>query len=523
MQSKESLSPSTVFDLPPQETETLTAQEFDDPASTLPGNMDTPSTPPAGKVSSSPEQSRGKSRQAPEVQAFEGPAFEDVPYADETASEGISPWSEGALDWTESNSAVPNKPAKPTPEETRLASVKDDQDKVAQLGLPLRDNAAALATARQANFRRPHTGRIIALTLLLNLLALAGAGYWYHQRFIANLNNRLDSRGVPAPSPVPANAGSVDAADTAKLTSELAGLAKTIADLQQQGEAQKGRLEEMGRVLVDAKTILSAKTAAESKQPPPAASSLGTDLPPSQSELVLLKERNRLTAYADEAIATGARAPYQRLWEALDDPRLADLVHAARAEILRVQNFYLGGSRLERFEIPVATYFPEDAALKDTQLKDGQLIKLLHGQKNPWEVRVKAAFILGTRRSMEVGDALIETVKRDENLDVVKEATFSFEQLTGYRSRIFDATSMEEWWKQYRATPTPVPAPAKTTVPAPAPAPDTKGGDGKSGDAKAGDVKTSAPKSESKGSEPKPATPKTGSKGNAKSGQAKKS
>jgi hypothetical protein len=79
---------------------------------------------------------------------------------------------------------------------------------------------------------------------------------------------------------------------------------------------------------------------------------------------------------------------------------------------------------------------------------------------------VKAAFLLGTRRSMEVGDALVSAVKDDDNLDVVKEATFSFEQMTGYRARIFDADSMEKWWKQYKATPTlqrPAPAQAKGT------------------------------------------------------------
>ncbi|WP_075088724.1 hypothetical protein [Verrucomicrobium spinosum] len=83
------------------------------------------------------------------------------------------------------------------------------------------------------------------------------------------------------------------------------------------------------------------------------------------------------------------RAPYDRLWEALDDPRLASLVHAARAEILRVQNYYLSGSRLDAYDIPVATYFPDSAALKDSQLKEDELVTLLANPKHPWQVRMK--------------------------------------------------------------------------------------------------------------------------------------
>jgi hypothetical protein len=130
-------------------------------------------------------------------------------------------------------------------------------------------------------------------------------------------------------------------------------------------------------------------------------------------------------------------------------------VDAIRAEILRVQSAYLSGSRIDRFDIPVGAYFPEDSSLTDAQLKDGQLIKLLREAANPWEVRMKAANLLGTRRSTEVGDALVHAVKSDANLDVVKEATFSFEQMTGYHSKIFDAASLEDWWKHYKAEPRP--------------------------------------------------------------------
>jgi hypothetical protein len=344
--------------------------------------------------------------------------------------------------------------------------------------------------ARRGNLRRPPNLAVIALTLVGYLLVLVAFGFWFHHRLMSDIGARIESarsrdvRIEPAhvavqPRPVappPPEVGSVDAAglkrledllhsDSGKTKSEMDALSKRLAGTEEQNRQQAAQLGALTAELAAAKTALAEM---KSKPSPSVAAGsaplpLGDGLPPAQGELVLLKERNRLTGYADEAIATGARAPYQRLWEALDDPRLANLVHAARAEILRVQNYYLGGSRIDHYDIPVMTYFPDDAALRDSQLKDDQLIKLLRDKKNPWEVRMKAANLLGTRHSGEAGDALVAAVKTDENLDVVKEATFSFEQMTGFRARIFDAASMDQWWKQYKATPTPPKPKAKAT------------------------------------------------------------
>jgi hypothetical protein len=364
--------------------------------------------------------------------------------------------------------------------------------------------------ARRGNSRRPPNLAVIALTLLAYLLILVACGFWFHHRLLSDIEHRIESARsndariepahvAPPPvvsAPAPPVAGSADAAalkrledllhsDTGKLKLEMDALSKRLAGTEEQNRQQAAQLGSLTAELAAAKTALAEMkskpfpSAAVGSAPLP----MGDGLPPAQGELVLLKERNRLTDYADEAIATGARAPYQRLWEALDDPRLANLVHAARAEILRVQNYYLGGSRIDHYDIPVMTYFPDDAALRDSQLKDDQLIKLLRDKKNPWEVRMKAANLLGTRHSSEAGDALVAAVKVDDNLDVVKEATFSFEQMTGFRARIFDAASMDQWWKQYKATPTP-------------PKPKAKAAKAKAADAKAASAKV--PDKESK-------------------------
>ncbi len=284
--------------------------------------------------------------------------------------------------------------------------------------------------------RTPRFGWFVTLVSLINLLALAAAALWVRRYLPAEVEARVAAYLASHP------------ADIAKPNSSAAaGVPAVLAALRIPEEPKP------------------APTSSATSTPKP--SLLDADGSTAQRELQILKERNRLTACADEAIATGMRAPYDRLWEALDDPALAHLVHAARTEILRVQNAYLSGSRLASFDIPVGAYFPEDSGLADTQLPDAKIIKLLGDPANPWEVRMKAANLLGARHSVEAGDALARAVRSDPNLDVVKEATFSFDQMTGFHCQLFDGETVERWWKEHRAQVQP-PTP-KTETPEPNP------------------------------------------------------
>lgn len=390
-----------------------------------------------------------------------------------------------------------------------------------------------VSSSRPVNQRRSaRTGKLVGLAFLANLLILAAFGAWNYNHFANELETRLADALASQPSrPFPSTVHpGLPAADTAspelsKLDQQLRTAQARLAEAEEQNQVHAAQLKELARAVKnsearqvkaataepdptsspkkdtaqaalakadeDLKAQLQAaqKRLAEAEQKnqqqakrldelsaavadiSAAKQALATDaaVTPTQSELVLLKERNRLTAYADEAIATGERLPYERLWEALDDPRLSTLVHAIRTEILRVQHFYLSGSRLERFVIPVATYFPESASLKDSQLSEQQLIALLSNHKNPWEVRMKAANILGGRPSKPVGDALVKAVEIDPNLDVVKEATFSFEQMTRFRGKLFEPAPLIAWWKEFNAkqepaAPKPAPAPQEPAV-----------------------------------------------------------
>jgi hypothetical protein len=348
------------------------------------------------------------------------------------------------------------------PRRKPLLAGEDDGPTVAANG-PKVPTSYIVKTSRPVNQRRGNSlPRLLGLIFLSNLLIIGAFGAWYYN----TINDQIEKRLGELPSrPAGQNSSSSqgNAATHPLSNSEIAGLSEKIADLQSQLQSYQKRLAENEQAtkalasraqkapVVPSPPAVPVAPAVPS--PPPVPGTPAAASAPLSDDLLLLKERNRLTAYADEAIATAARAPYEQLWKALDDPRLANLAHASRAEILRVQNYYLSGSRLDRFDIPVGDYYPDSAALRDSQLSDEQLIRLLGNQDHPWQVRLKAANLLGLRRSTVVGDALTKAIKTDPNLDVVKEATFSFEQLTGYRAQLFEIDTLEAWWKQYTDSP----------------------------------------------------------------------
>lgn len=331
-----------------------------------------------------------------------------------------------------------------------------------ELPLVTEDDLPPSVGSESAPLRTARAGKNIRvrnpnwLLKLLALLVLANAALFitclvvFYRKTQAALERRLAESSpaaaaaaathAPAPAaaspPAPATPEPPPREPTPDFSPQIAELQKQVAGFQGKVTALEEALEATRK-----------KLAAPQDNP-------ASNLPPGDLDLILLKERNRLTAYADEAIATGARGPYERLWDTFDDERLANLFHAARAEILRVQDCFLNGMRvkfhgLQNYQIPVAEIFPDSAALNAAQLSDDQMIQLLEDQKQPWQTRVKAAWYLGQRRTTKVGDALVRSIKNDPILDVVAEATFSFEQVTGYHAKLFEVKPLEAWWKSY--------------------------------------------------------------------------
>ena len=338
---------------------------------------------------------------------------------------------------------------------------------------------------RSSNAIRSRALLFMFLAIVALNTTLFGVATWYFSsRTKAEFQAKIDALQEHPPEAMDATRAEGLARDANEKTQQkfttleetVASLKHDLSETQKKIEGSSEQFAQINRRLADlAAQIHESRPGTATAPVKPGAAQ--ESLPPPPSELVLLKERNRLTSYADEAIATGLRGPYERLWDALDDPRLANLVHAARAEIFRVQDCFLNGQRakfygIQQHRIPVADIFPDSGALTETQLSDEQMIQIVLDQKQPWQTRVKAAWHLGHRRSTKVGDALVKVIKEDPQLDVIAEATFSFEQMTGYRAKLFEIKPLEAWWASYNISQDEAAkkAPPKNPTPAAVPA-----------------------------------------------------
>jgi hypothetical protein len=161
-----------------------------------------------------------------------------------------------------------------------------------------------------------------------------------------------------------------------------------------------------------------------------------------------MKERNRLTAYADEAISTGNRRTLNLLVDAMRDPDRATLFHAAQAEYYRVVVHYQMLSRIDPgYKLALRELFPGQSLRDEADLSTPQIIGLLQDPEKDWRARLRAAYLLTGRRTPEVGDALVAALRGDPNLDVAKEAQLSFESTFGRRFLLFDLAGIETWWQ----------------------------------------------------------------------------
>jgi hypothetical protein len=323
---------------------------------------------------------------------------------------------------------------------------------------------AGQSAPRYSNMRRSsHALQLFTLLLVIMVLAFAAclSGlYSFYQRKIEP--NLAKAPAVPLAVPVTLSGGDAqtagippeykDALNAA--TSKIGELQKQIDALRAENEKSQTRLAELSDRL--------AQKASEPSVPPTQATDNGTSaltnvatvVPAgtiANQELVLLKERNRLTGFADEAIAEGKREALNRLLEALKDKELSKLQHAAYAEIQRVYYHLRYMSRIEKgYTIPVNELFKDTAIRSETDLNTEQIISLLQDQEKGWKIRLRAAYLLGGRRTPEVGDALVKALKDDPVLDVAKESQFSFEQNTNRSFLLFDISSIEEWWAQQK-------------------------------------------------------------------------
>jgi hypothetical protein len=166
-------------------------------------------------------------------------------------------------------------------------------------------------------------------------------------------------------------------------------------------------------------------------------------------ELWLLKERYRQTIYADQAIAQGSSEAMENLWLSLGDTDLLRLRDGVQVEIIRVQNYYARLSRLPPdYRLPVGELFHDEAIRSEADLKPEQITTLLQDQKQPLEARIRCAFLLAGKKSDAVAQVLVQVMKNDPALDVVKEAQRTLERDYDMLVPPLNSRAAIKWWEQ---------------------------------------------------------------------------
>lgn len=288
-------------------------------------------------------------------------------------------------------------------------------------------------------------GKMVAAAVAAGLVAMI----WIYQQ-------------IPGPPPPPdktvelaLQAGLKEAmAEVGKQQKNLQDLTGMVAALTEELKQERGhtqaRFQEVSSRLAEA---LRQKLMPPAPPAPAAASSPSVMTPegvvqPTEAlgELLLLKERNRLTDYADKAIATGSRDALQAVVEAMFDPERQNLHHAAQAEFRRVQAFYeISASIDPAYKLPLLELFKDGSVKSEAEIKPAQLMALMKDSSQPWEVRLRCAYLLRESPEKTVNAALLQALKEDASLDVAKQAQTSLERRLGKRFRLFDIPAVEAW------------------------------------------------------------------------------
>ncbi|MEQ1750468.1 MAG: hypothetical protein ABL974_13660 [Prosthecobacter sp.] len=286
------------------------------------------------------------------------------------------------------------------------------------------------------------------------LLLLFMAAIWFYRSAIAPHLQRQMQTITQAPTPT---------ADTTAIESQLSRTRDQIAALQKQIDAQNGerertqaRLQEMADrmalVLKQSSFVPSADTSRATVGEASQVAAMMPNVSPSLSELILLKERNRLSEYADKAIATGSRESLQALVDAMFDPAMKHLLHASQAEFRRVQNYYDFSTSIDPgYTLPLQELFKSNPVRTEADLTPAQLTTLLQDRQQTWENRLRCAYLLRASSDKTTNAALLKAIKEDPSLDVAKQAQTTFEKRVGRKFRLFDIPTIDAWWETQKA------------------------------------------------------------------------
>lgn len=281
--------------------------------------------------------------------------------------------------------------------------------------------------------------------VMIQFLMLVGFLMFYK----SNISPKL-SQGATSSGQAPDPSGSNLQASLNRAESQITALQRQLDAQAAEKEHSKAQLQEItDRMALVLKQSSFVPSEGAAKGGASDASEIATMLPsvsPSTSELILLKERNRLSEYADKAIAIGSRDDLQAIVDAMFDPAMKHLNHACQAEFKRVQNYYEYSISIDPgFTLPVQELFKEGTIRAEADLTYTQLTGLLQDYKQPWEFRLRSAFLLRASTDKGTNEMLLKALKEDPSLDVAKQAQTTFEKRVGRKFRLFDLPTIEAW------------------------------------------------------------------------------
>jgi len=125
----------------------------------------------------------------------------------------------------------------------------------------------------------------------------------------------------------------------------------------------------------------------------------------------------------------------------------ADVTYGSvQASLMRIRMLYAAPVQVPPPPLDASAIFPGKTS--EGELPPTAIIQVLRDKRQPADIRRRAAYLLGTDGASASGArALFDTIQDDPNLEVVKQAFYSFRSATGYPGEdFFDASAVETWW-----------------------------------------------------------------------------
>lgn len=185
-----------------------------------------------------------------------------------------------------------------------------------------------------------------------------------------------------------------------------------------------------------------------------------TDYNTLKKEISELETRNHILSFGDEAISKASRSALEYLCKLQTEPNNSNLFNIISAEIARVKTFWCTVTTISGITLKIKN---QDGAIKnESDLTTDELIKLL--LEEDYSSRAKSAQLLGNRKEKHVAEALMQCIKKDQHLEVVRDAVNSFKVITGYYDAdvfgaFFNASNIREagddresidiWWAKH--------------------------------------------------------------------------